>query len=153
MTSMHTRNLNIERLPEDCPDRIKGLAQLAARAAYLNRADNIEILEITNLCSYADYFVVATGRTRRQMRAIANHVELMMEANNYFKLGIEGAGDECGWMLLDYGDIIVQLFDEQARTYYRLEELWDEAPRLSFEQPALGAEPEEEKQASDLFWN
>jgi ribosome-associated protein len=123
---------NENRIPKDAEDRTERLALLAARLAWENRGEAIEILHVDELCSYTDYFVLATGRNRPHLRAMAGDIEAAMKTNDVPRLGREGlqAGE---WMLLDFGAVIVQLFEPEARTYYQLEELWADAPRLPWE--------------------
>lgn len=146
------KNILIEELPKDCTDISLGLATLAARVAYMNRATDIKILCLTELCSYTDFFVIATVANRRQLRAIASHMDVTMKGNGRQKLGMEGAGEDTGWMLLDYGDVIVQLFDEEAREYYQLDDLWDDAARIAFDVPSTTIEPDPEPDATEYFW-
>ncbi len=127
----------LEPVPKDAPDRPRGLAELCARAAYETRGEDIRILRVEELCSYADYFVVATGRNRRQLRAMAEETEDAMERSHLRKRGVEGlSGGE--WILLDYGDVIVHLFDPSARAFYQIEEIWADAPTVSWRPPPSG---------------
>ena len=77
-----------------------------------------------------DYFVIATGRTNIQVRAIADEVEEQLRERGGEKpIGREGAGED-KWVLLDYGDVVVHVFQPEERDFYRLEKLWGDAPRL-----------------------
>ncbi|MEF9990773.1 MAG: ribosome silencing factor [Romboutsia sp.] len=86
----------------------------------------INVGEVTSLC---DYFVIATASSQRQVKAIADNVE-----DELTKLGVEPRGkegyDSQVWILLDYGDIIVHIFNEENRGFYNLEKLWADAPRV-----------------------
>jgi ribosome-associated protein len=78
-----------------------------------------------------DFFVIATGRTDIQVRAIADEVEHgLLERGEIKPIGREGA-DEGKWVLLDYGDLVVHVFQPQERAFYRLEKLWGDAPRVT----------------------
>ena len=87
------------------------------------------MLDIRELTAIADYFIVATVDNERQARAIEEDVlEKLRIQQNIRPLGIEGADNRgSGWALLDFGDVIVHLFTEEARQHYKLEELWDKA--------------------------
>jgi ribosome-associated protein len=115
-------------------DRALERALAAARTASENRGRNIVILDLRDLTSEFDYFVLATGSSGRQLRAISEEIDHTLEDDMHDRrLGIEGSHDS-RWILLDYGDIVVHLFDEEARAYYALEELWGTAKRVPFEQ-------------------
>ncbi len=86
-------------------------------------ASDILLLDISELTTIADYFIIATGETERQRRAIVDHVTEQMRGQFSLRpLAIEG-GDS-GWLLLDYGAVVVHLFSPEQRAFYRLEELW-----------------------------
>lgn len=88
---------------------------------------DIAILNIAKISSLCDYFVIASGSSTRQVKAIADSVEDAMT-----EIGIEPRGKEGretqNWILLDYGDVIVHIFDEETRGFYNLEKLWKDAP-------------------------
>ncbi len=90
---------------------------------------DIEILNIAAVSSLCEYFVIATAYSQRQVKAIADNVE-----DELTKLGIEARGkegyDSQVWILLDYGDIMVHIFNEENREFYNLEKLWKDAPRI-----------------------
>ena len=107
-------------------------ALAAARTAYNNRGRNIVILDLRELTSVFDYFVVVTGTSRRQLHAISEEIDDTLE--NEFgdhRLGIEGYS-ESRWILLDFGDVVVHMFDEETREYYALEHLWSGAKRIEY---------------------
>jgi ribosome-associated protein len=93
------------------------------------QASDIVLLDIREQSSIADYFVVATVNNERQAKAIEEDMlEQLRLEQNIRPLGLEGINARGGgWALLDYGDVIVHLFTEEARTYYDLEELWSHA--------------------------
>ena len=110
--------------PAERPDRSLQLALTAARIAEENRGRDIVILDMRELTSIFDYFVLASGSSRRQMHAISEEIDrTLQETMNDHRLGIEGYV-EGRWILLDYGDVVIHLFDEEAREYYSLEHLW-----------------------------
>ena len=81
------------------------------------------------LTQLVDYFVIASGTSRRQIHTIADEIDHAMNLLGDEKIGIEGY-DESHWTLVDYGDVVVHLFDEETRRYYDLENLWGDAPRV-----------------------
>lgn len=96
---------------------------------------DIAILNIGKVSSLCDYFIIATGSSSRQVKAIADSVEDEMT-----KIGVEPRGKEgltsLSWILLDYGDIMVHIFDEENRGFYNLEKLWKDAPYVEREELA-----------------
>jgi ribosome-associated protein len=103
-----------------------------AALALDKKALNVKILEIGNLSTIADFLVIATGRSDKQTQAIADSVKQGLK--KYGKaLDIEGVA-EGKWIVIDYGDVIVHIFQEEVRRYYNLDELWEVAP--SVEVPA-----------------
>jgi len=107
------------------------LAVLCARLADERKAENIAILQIGELTSITDYFVIVTGRNSRQIRAIIRELEERMESLDHSILGIEGE-PESGWVLMDLGEVVVHVFTTERRRFYDLELLWGDAPRLEW---------------------
>lgn len=104
-------------------------AFLCARAALDHKAIDLVILEVKNLSSFTDYFVITSGNSDRQVQAIASHIEEKMDQQGILLLGVEGKR-EGSWILLDYGDLIVHIFYNPVREFYDLERLWSDAPRV-----------------------
>ncbi len=105
-------------------------ARAAARAAEGKRGDDVLVLDVRHLTLVADYFVLATGETTIQIRALADAVEDALAGAGARPLSREGT-PEARWILLDYGDVLVHLMAPEARAYYKLERLWADAPRLA----------------------
>jgi len=106
------------------------LALAAARAAEDNRGTDVVVLDLREITPIFDYFVVATGTSGKQMRAMASAIDDVLEKElGDRRLGIEGF-DDTGWILLDYGNVVIHLFSEAKREYYDLERLWDGAPQV-----------------------
>jgi len=106
------------------------LALAAARTAEDDHGQEIVILDLRELTPMFDYFVIATGKSRRQLHAIAEDIDHALEDDlGDRRLGREGF-EESRWILLDYGNVVVHLFDEETRAYYDLEGLWADAPRV-----------------------
>ena len=119
------------------PDRARELALAAARVAEETRGTDVRVLDLRGLTDVVDYFVVATGSSRRQMHAMADEIEKVVKHDLHDrKRGGEGY-EEGRWIVLDYGDVMVHLFDAEARGYWDLEHLWSDAARVPV--PAAGA--------------
>lgn len=113
------------------------LALIAAEAASDKKAEDIVALDVSELLVVTEYFVIATGRTNVQVRAIADEVEERLRLEGEKPIGREGAGED-RWVLLDYGDYVVHIFQPQEREFYRLEKLWSDAPRLDLPVSMVG---------------
>jgi len=110
------------------------LALAAARTAEENRGRNIVLLDLRELTPIFDYFVLATGSSRRQLHAMSEEIDRTLEEELHDRrMGIEGY-EESRWILLDYGNVVVHLFDEETRAYYGLEDLWSGAKRIPYPQ-------------------
>ncbi|MHB1845984.1 MAG: ribosome silencing factor [Deltaproteobacteria bacterium] len=107
----------------------RAVALRAVKAGLDKKAENPTILDVRGLSSYADYVVLLSAESERQLSAIARAVEEQLRAEGIRALGIEGAG-ESGWVLIDFGDVVVHLFFEDTRHFYDLEGLWADAPRI-----------------------
>lgn len=114
----------------------KDLAVFLANALADKKAEDIAVLEVESLVSYTSYFIVATGRSDRQVAALADHArQSVKQAFGRLPLGVEGStGGQ--WALVDFGDVIVHVFRDEARLFYDIDGLWEDAPRLDFEQRA-----------------
>jgi ribosome-associated protein len=105
-------------------------ALLAAQTAEDNRGTDVVVLDLRELTSMFDYFVLATGTSRRQIHAMSEEIDHALEDRmGDRRMGIEGY-EESRWVLLDYGDLVVHLFDAETRAYYALEDLWGHAKRV-----------------------
>ena len=91
------------------------------------QAADIVMLDIRPISLITDYFVIGTGETRRQLNAVAdNIIETIRENSGTKPLAVEGTPDS-GWILLDYGSVVVHLFGPEEREYYKLDQFWEEA--------------------------
>jgi ribosome-associated protein len=116
--------------PERRSERSLKLALAAARTADDNRGQDIAVLDMRPLSPEFDYFVLATGNSRRQLHAISEEIDHVLEGElGDQRLGIEGYS-ESRWILLDYGSVVIHLFDAETRAYYALEDLWSTAQRV-----------------------
>jgi ribosome-associated protein len=103
------------------------LAKAAAQVAIDNNGTEVLILDVCDQTALFDYFVLATGTSRRQLHAISEEIDdkLQKELGDH-RMGIEGYEDS-RWIVLDYGSVVIHLFDEETRSYYDLESLWADA--------------------------
>ncbi len=92
-------------------------------------AENTVLLDVRELTTIADYFVICSGGSDRQVRAISRQIQETLDAEGVKPLHGEGETDS-NWILLDYGSVIVHIFTPQEREYYRLERLWNMAPAV-----------------------
>jgi len=102
-------------------------ALLAARAAEAKLADRVVVLEVQEQTPVTDFFVIASGGNRVQIKAITDAVEEAMEAAGEHAGRAEGR-ENGSWVLLDFGDVVVHIFGPRERQYYDLERLWGDAP-------------------------
>lgn len=109
-------------------------AVMAANVASENRGRDIVVLDLRKLSPLFDFFVIATGNSRRQLRAMSDEIDRLFQKQlGDRRYGIEGY-QESLWVLLDYGDILIHLFEEEKRDFYALEELWGKAERIDWQQ-------------------
>ena len=104
-------------------------ALLCLNACLEKKAKGLTLLKVKEISAFTDYFIICSGSTDRQVRAIAAAVQEHLKKRNILPLGIEGeaAGS---WLLLDYDDVIIHIFLEAVRGFYDLERLWAEAPQM-----------------------
>lgn len=107
--------------------------KLCVKAALKKKAFDLIVLDIKEISSFADYFILCSGNSNRQVQAIASSIEYDLKKKGIYPLGIEGF-NEGKWVLLDYDDIIIHVFYHQIREFYELERLWDDAPRIEVEE-------------------
>ena len=111
------------------------VAVVAARAADAKKGAATVILDVGPLLGITDRFVITSGTNDRQVRTITEEVELQVKsADGRGPIRVEGL-DDARWVLMDYGDVVVHVFNEEARQYYNLERLWSDARRVEWEPP------------------
>ncbi|HET6613103.1 MAG TPA: ribosome silencing factor [Kofleriaceae bacterium] len=108
---------------------------MALAAALDKKALEPVLLDVGGLCSYADYILVVSGRSDRQVEAIADGVTRELRERGVRPLGVEGV-DSGQWALLDFGDFVVHVFHHPMRAHFDLESLWIEAERVTIDVPA-----------------
>jgi ribosome-associated protein len=104
-------------------------ARLMVQAADAVKAEDIVVLDVRALTIITDYFLICTGKSSIQIRAISDRIEDKLRSLGERKLRVEGRQDAT-WILMDYGDVVVHIMAAEQREFYRLEDLWSEAPRL-----------------------
>lgn len=102
------------------------VARSAVDIASEKQAGNIVLLDARGVCSFADYFIICSGDSERQLRTIYDEIESSLKKRGIVPHHHEGTIDS-GWLLLDYGDVIIHIFGSDEREYYNLDELWHEA--------------------------
>ena len=110
-------------------------ALLCARVAQDNKARNIVVLDMRGITPLYDFFILATGTSRRQIHTLAEEIDAALHAEGDRRLGIEGY-EASRWVVQDYGDVVVHVFDPDTREYYALEDLWADAKRVDWERHA-----------------
>jgi ribosome-associated protein len=107
-------------------------AVLCARVAEDNKARDIVVLDMRSVTPLYDFFVLMTGYSRRQIHNLAEEIDAELRAVGETRLSIEGY-EASKWVVQDYGDLVIHVFDPDTRKYYGLEDLWADAPRLDWE--------------------
>jgi ribosome-associated protein len=87
------------------------------------------LLKVSDYCSFADYFIICSGGSRRHVLALAEHVEAALARIGLKPFGVEGL-EEGQWVLLDYNTLVIHIFMQPLREFYNLEDLWSEAPKI-----------------------
>ncbi len=111
-------------------------ARLAVKAALDKKAKNVLMLELKDLSIMSDYFVICSGESTTHVRSIVDNIEKEFRLKKIKPSGIEGHKLN-QWVLMDYSDVIVHVFEEETRAFYELEKLWLDAPRIDIEEENL----------------
>jgi ribosome-associated protein len=106
-------------------------AILCAQTAEDHKGKDILVLDLRGLTPIFDFFVIVTGTSRRHIHTLAEEIDAAMHSQGEQRMSIQGY-DTSRWVAQDYGDIVVHVFDPEARDYYALEELWADAPRVDW---------------------
>ena len=109
--------------PESSLDSSRRLLKLIEKSLDDDKAEDMVVIDLSSKSSMADFMVIATGRSQRQLHAMAEHLAAELKAQGIRQVGIEGArvGD---WVLIDAGDVVVHLFRPEIRRFYNLEKMW-----------------------------
>jgi ribosome-associated protein len=102
----------------------------AVEAADERKAIDLRVLDLRSVSDFTDYFLIASGTSQRQVQAIAEAIEESLDRKGVAAHHVEGA-QQGRWVLLDYGDFVAHIFDQDRRDYYRLEDIWSDAPDVT----------------------
>lgn len=108
----------------------KEMARIAYDALEAKKGIDIRMIDISQVSVIADYFIIATGSSNHQVGALVEHVEEQMHKNGFSMKQREGGGNS-PWVLLDYADIIVHVFEKESRSFYNLEHIWHDGTEVS----------------------
>jgi ribosome-associated protein len=112
------------------------LAETCARVALDSKAEDLLILDVREISSFTDYFVIMSGRSSRHVQGLAEAIEAELRSKRVNSKHSEGL-QEGLWVLLDFGDIVAHIFYKDNRSFYDLEGLWYDAPRLDLKEMGL----------------
>jgi len=124
--------------PGATPDAIEA-ARAAATALDAKSGENVILFDMSRLLVVTDVFVLATGSSRRNVLTLVDETVAALRGIDRHPIRKEGT-DHGQWVLVDYGDIVIHVFDRETREYYDLERLWADAPRIEFEPSSSSAE-------------
>ncbi len=111
----------------------KEMTRIAVAAMEEKKAQDVKIIDIEHISTLADYFVIASGTNRNQVQAMADNVEEMLGKAGFEPKQIEGY-QNANWILMDYGDVVLHLFDEENRLFYDLERIWRDGKLIGKEE-------------------
>ncbi|MFH0994830.1 MAG: ribosome silencing factor [Pseudomonadota bacterium] len=109
---------------------------LFIQAAQGKKALDIVVMDLRGMTAITDYFIICSGRSSRQVMAIADHIQKEMRDNRIRPLGVEGIGSG-HWILLDYDHVVIHVFYDPIRRFYNLEGLWVDVPRIQVDSPQI----------------
>jgi ribosome-associated protein len=112
------------------PEEAENIARTIVTVLEDKKGEDILLLDLIGVCSFTDYFIICSGTSERSIKALAEEVrKVVKEKYSVMAQGIEGEA-ESGWVLIDYGDVILHIFSKVLREYYQLEDLWREGKLL-----------------------
>jgi len=123
MAGEKTRKFSIRSLPSE--------VRLSVKAGQARKAEDVLVLDLREISTFTDYFIIMTGNSSRQNVAIYENIEQELKKGKLQPLGVEGK-ELAEWILVDYGSFIVHVFSRRTRDYYSLEKLWGDAPMVSY---------------------
>jgi len=126
--------MNQKKLKKELQDKSGlELATICGQAALDAKAEDLVILDVRGLASFTDYFVIMSGRSSRHVQGLAESLEAAMRSKRISTAKAEGIQDGM-WVLLDFGDVVVHIFYHEQRSFYDLEGLWHDAPRVEIDE-------------------
>ena len=114
----------------------KEMTALAIKALEEKKAEDIQVIDISEISAIADYFIISNGTNRSQIQALTDHVEEQLGRNGLPVKQIEGY-DTANWILMDFGDLIVHIFDRENRLFYDLERIWRDGKAIELSEFGL----------------
>jgi len=115
-------------------EAVDASVEVFIKAMLGKKAVNVVVLDVSELTSIADVFIICSGRSNRQVSAIADHIERELRKEKIRPMSVEGTA-EGQWVLMDYGNVIIHVFFESVREFYDLEGLWSDARRITVSLP------------------
>jgi ribosome-associated protein len=122
--------MNLEPITQPTPVPTLDRVRQAVSAADDRKAVDLKVLQLEKVTDFTDYFLICSGTSERQVQAIADAVQEKLREHRVRPLHVEGY-NRAQWVLIDYGDLVVHVFQEEQRRYYALERLWGDAPEVS----------------------
>lgn len=122
--------MNPEPVTQPTPVPTLDRVRQAVFAADDRKAVDLKVLQLEKVTDFTDYFMICSGTSERQVQAIADAVQEKLREHRVRPLHVEGY-NRAQWVLIDYGDLVVHVFQEEQRRYYALERLWGDAPEVS----------------------
>ena len=108
-------------------------AFLAVQAAANKKAEVMKILDLREISSFTDYFVICSGHSDRQVQAIADSIVIQLKEDGFMPISVEGYR-EGRWVVVDFGDVVIHVFHDAIRDYYDIEQLWHDARKVPIPQ-------------------
>jgi ribosome-associated protein len=130
LDTLRTGDASPARTKRNLPDALQR-ACLAAKTAHENKAEDVMILDLTEITPVFDYFVLATGQSRRQVHTLVEEIDATMRGVGDERMHVTGY-ESSKWVVQDYGDVVCHVFDAETRAYYNLEDLWADAEKLDW---------------------
>jgi ribosome-associated protein len=133
MDTLNPRPRTRQEMPEQFKDTQK-LLDAILQALWSKNAFNTVVLHVGKLTDITDYFVIVSGRSDRHVMAISDILQAQLKEKGVVPLGVEGKR-ALKWVLVDFGDVVVHIFEKETRAFYELEKLWGDAQRIDVEEP------------------
>jgi ribosome-associated protein len=105
--------------------------RICVKASQTKKAEGIIVLDLRGISSFTDFFIIMSGNSDKQNRAILENVQIELKNEKIRPLSVEGQ-ENAEWILMDYGSFIIHIFSKRARDYYSLEKLWGDGAKLSY---------------------
>ena len=123
MAKKETKSFSKRNLPRD--------VRMSVKAGLAKKAEEVLVLDLREISSFTDFFIITHGNSPRQNKAIYQSIEQELKNDSIHPLSVEGK-EHAEWILMDYGSFIVHIFSVGSRDYYSLEKLWGDAPKISY---------------------